>query len=395
MPAPLTPPHLNPALAATIAPPVMEARRWIAGLSLPADRPLINVSQAAPTAPPPEPLLQAMAEAVLTDPGAHLYGPDLGLPELRAALAERTARVCGGHVSAENVGITAGANLAFCATIGALAGPGDAVLLPVPWYFNHAMWLTQQGIEARPLPCTPDLLPDPEAARICPRTRAIVLVTPNNPAGLAYPPALIRAFADLARRHGLALVIDETYRDFRPDPAPPHDLFTDPDWGEDVVSLYSFSKAYRLTGHRVGAILTGAARMAQIEKVLDTVQICAPQLGQRAALWGLRHLEGWLEGERAETLARGAALAQGMARLPGWRLRAQGGYFAWVEHLFDLPAEAAAQRLVAQAGVLMLPGSMFRPDTDPQGAREMRIAVANLDRPGIAALIDRLATATI
>ena len=387
---------LNPALAGTIAPPVMEARRWIAGLEFPRDRPLINVSQAAPTAPPPLALREAMAEAVLGDPGSHLYGPDLGLPALREELAARSARLYAGRLGAGQVAITAGANLAFCASIAALAGPGDAVLLPVPWYFNHAMWLTQQGIEARPLPCGPDLLPDPAAAaaRIDARTRALVLVTPNNPAGLAYPPALIRAFAELARARGLALVIDETYRDFRPDPGPPHDLFAEPDWDRHVIGLYSFSKAYRLTGHRVGAILTAPDRLAQIEKVLDTVQICAPQLGQRAALWGLRHLDGWLAGERTETLTRGAALAQGMARLPGWRLRAQGGYFAWVEHPWGQPSETVARRLVAQAGVLMLPGTMFRPPDDPAGGREMRIAVANLDRAGIDSLIDRLGDIT-
>ncbi|KAI5933572.1 Kynurenine--oxoglutarate transaminase 1 [Manis javanica] len=78
---------LNPAMAATFPPPVMEARRWIQGLSFPADRPLLNLSQAAPVEPPPADLRAALAEAALHDPQAHLYGPVLGLPALRAEIA--------------------------------------------------------------------------------------------------------------------------------------------------------------------------------------------------------------------------------------------------------------------------------------------------------------------
>ena len=387
----------NTALAATIAPPVMEARRWIAGLTFPPDRPLINVSQAAPMIAPPAPLLRAMADAVLHDTAAHVYGPDLGYPPLRAALAARTAEVCGGAVTTEQVAVTAGANMAFCATVTTLAGPGDAVMLPLPWYFNHAMWLSMQGIGTQTLPTGDDLLPDPgaAAARITPATRAIVLVSPNNPAGVEYPPALIAAFRDLCRSRGLALILDETYRDFRMIDGPPHDLFADPDWDNTVISLYSFSKAYRLTGHRVGAILAAPDRLADVEKFLDTVQICAPQLGQRAALFGLEHLGDWLEGERREIHARRASLETALAALPGWQVMGAGAYFAWVRHPFADPAETVARRLVETAGVLMLPGSMFRPDTDAQGAREMRIAFANIDRAGIAALAARLAGAAI
>ncbi|MBN8211258.1 aminotransferase class I/II-fold pyridoxal phosphate-dependent enzyme, partial [Bacillus sp. NTK071] len=85
------------------------------------------------------------------------------------------------------------------------------------------------------------------------RTKAITLVSPNNPGGVEYPPELLAAFADLARRHGIALIVDETYRDFHTQDGPPHGLFADPDWDDTFIHLYSFSKAYRLTGHRVGA----------------------------------------------------------------------------------------------------------------------------------------------
>lgn len=260
--------RLAPAMAATPAPPVMEARRWLAAARLPAGLELLNVSQAAPVAPPPPALRAAMAAALEEDPGTHLYGPVLGLPELRAELAAQMTARYGGTVAEGQIAITSGCNQAFAAVIATLAGPGDNVILPVPWYFNHQMWLQMSGVAARALDTGDSLLPDPEAAAalIDARTRAIVLVSPNNPGGVEYPADLLAAFRDLARRRGLALILDETYRDFDSRAGAPHGLLADPDWDETVISLYSFSKAYRLTGHRVGAVACAPDRLAQVEK---------------------------------------------------------------------------------------------------------------------------------
>ena len=383
---------LNPAARATLAPPVMEARRWLAETPLPAGMPLLNLSQAAPVEPPPPAMRAAMARA-MEDPAVHLYSPVFGHDALRAALAERMGAVYGATIRTDQLAITSGCNQAFCTVIGALCQPGDAVILPVPWYFNHHMWLTLNGIETTPLPCGAGLLPDPEQAEalIGPRTRAIVLVSPNNPGGVEYPPALLDAFAALAHRRGIALILDETYRDFHSDEGAPHGLFTDPAWDEALIHLYSFSKAYRLTGHRVGAIAAAPALLAQAEKILDCVTICVSGPGQMAARWGLENLSQWLAGERDEILRRRAAMVAGFAGLEGWDLLGCGAYFAYVRHPFDSPAPDLARRLLAEAAVLMLPGTMFRPAGDPEGPREMRIAFANADTGQIGALMDRLA----
>ena len=384
---------LNPAMSATFPPPVMEARRWLDGVTFPPERPLINVSQAAPVDVPPLGLRQAVAEAALNTAAAHLYGPVLGLPELRSEVALQWSVSYGGTIDPGQVAITQGCNQAFCAALAALAGSGDEVILPTPWYFNHKMWLDMAGIKAVPLATGPGLIPDAEAAArlITPRTRAVVLVSPNNPGGVEYPAEVLRAFFDLAQANGIALIVDETYRDFDSRTGSPHALFADPDWPGTLIQLYSFSKAYRLTGHRVGAMVADAGFLGQIEKFLDTVAICPNQLGQIGALWGMQNLGQWLAGERAEILSRRAAMVEGFARLQGWRLLGCGAYFAYVDHGHTLPSPQIAQRLVAEAGVLMLPGTMFMPDDDPAGARQMRIAFANVDVAGIGALIDRLA----
>jgi len=384
---------LNPALAATFRPPVMEARRWLDGVTFTPDRPLINVSQAAPVDPPPEPLRRAMADAALNQPDAHFYGPVLGRGELREAVARDWSAAYGGSIRAGQVAITQGCNQAFCAAIQSLAGAGEEIILPLPWYFNHKMWLDMQGIRAVGLHCGQGMIPDvAEAARlITDRTRAIVLVSPNNPSGAEYPAETLRAFFELARSRGIGLIVDETYRDFDSRSGAPHGLFADPDWGDTLIHLYSFSKAYRLTGHRIGALIASETRMVEVEKFLDTVAICASQIGQIGAAWGMEHLGDWLAGERVEILNRRRAMAEGMAALDGWKVKGCGAYFAWVEHPFDLPSPELAKRLVREAGVLLLPGTMFMPEGDAEGARHVRIAFANADVAGIGGLMQRLA----
>ncbi len=385
-----------PRTATTFAPPVMAARRWLDGVTFAPDRPLINVSQAAPVDPPPPQMLQAMADIVLNDPGAHLYGPVLGLPDLRAQVAAQWSGAYGGAIGADQVGITSGCNQAFTAAIATLCGEGDEVILPIPYYFNHLMALDMGGVRMVPLSPRAGLIPDAgdAAALVTDRTRAIVLVTPNNPGGVEYPAATVQAFYDLAKSRGLALILDETYRDFDSRSGAPHGLFTDPDWDKTLIQLYSFSKAYRLTGHRVGAMTASVARLAEAEKFLDTVTICPNQIGQRAALWGMQNLSQWLAGERAEILDRRAAIVDHFPRLAakGWRLLGCGAYFAYVEHPFAMASDLLAQRLVTAAGALVLPGTMFMPQGHPDAVRQLRIAFANIDRNGIGTLFDRLET---
>lgn len=378
----------------TFSPPVMEARRWLDGVTFTAERPLLNVSQAAPTQAPPTPLLEALSQIVLNEPEAHLYGPVLGLPALRAEVAGQWSAAYGGTIAPNQVAITSGCNQAYAASLMALCDEGDEIILPSPTYFNHRMWNDMAGIKTRPLATGPSLTPDPAAAEalITPRTRAIVLVTPNNPTGVEYPAATMLAFLELARRRGIALIVDETYRDFDSRTGSPHALFADPDWHDTLIHLYSFSKAYRLTGHRVGAVLASATRLAEIEKFLDTVSICPNQLGQRAALWGMQNLGPWLAGERLEILDRRAAIEDGFPTLAakGWQLLGCGAYFAYVQHPFAISSAELAPLLVKDAAVLLLPGTMFVPSELPGGPAQLRIAFANIDRSGVATLFERL-----
>lgn len=386
---------LSKPMSNTFASPIVDAQSWAKGVTHPADRPLLNVSQAAPMAPPPPPLRAEIARVALEDDSAHFYGPVLGLPPLRQEIADRWSHAYHGDITADDVAITSGCNEAFTAVMSTICAAGDEVILPTPWYFNHKMWADMNGVHAVPLPTGPDLLPDLETAArlITPRTRAIILVTPNNPSGVQYPAELLTKFYALARAHQIALIMDETYRDFDSRNEMPHPLFTQPDWRETLIHLYSFSKAYRLTGHRIGAVVADKARLTQVEKYLDTVTICANQIGQRAALWGLRNLADWVAQERSDILSRREAIMDGFKPLEakGWRLLGCGAFFAYVEHPFDMPSSQLAPWLVRNASILLLPGTSFMPAGDTSAEKHLRIAFANVDHTGISTLFERLA----
>ncbi|HEX9858219.1 MAG TPA: aminotransferase class I/II-fold pyridoxal phosphate-dependent enzyme, partial [Paracoccaceae bacterium] len=138
------------------------------------------------------------------------------------------------------------------------------------------------------------------------------------------------------------------------------------------------------------AIVAANDRLAEVEKFLDTVAICPGQLGQIGALWGMRNLGQWVAGERAEILTRRAAMINGFKALPDWTLLGCGAYFAYVEHPYAMASDSLAKRLVHDAAILMLPGTMFQPADNAEGKRQLRIAFANVDAAGIAEMFTRL-----
>jgi len=380
---------VNALLQEVEAPPISEAMTW-AGRNQ-GNRTFINLSQAVPSYPP-SPELQEHVARMARDPETSLYSDIAGLAELRKALAGHMSESYGGDVGERDVLISAGCNQAFCLALMALARSGDNIILPAPFYFNHQMWLTMQGIEVKILPTLKGASAIPSAteaaALIDERTRAIILVTPNNPTGAVYPSSSISEFFELAQSSEIALVMDETYKDFRTELSPPHDIFTRPDWRGTFVQLYSFSKVYALTGYRVGSVIADEAFLSQVEKIMDCVSICAPRISQEAALFGLQSLASWREGKRAMMAQRLEALRAGFGRQElKYQLVSAGAYFAYVRHPFEgVAGKSVARRLAAEQNLLCLPGSMFGPDQE----QYVRLAFANVEADLMDEVVDRL-----
>ena len=374
----------------TAGPPIPRVQAW--GREYGGKRgDLIDLCQAVPGYPPPPAMLERLAGAA-GRPEAAKYGLILGDDALRQAYASHLSAFYGAEIGAEQVAITAGCNQAFFATMLTLVERGGTVMLPTPWYYNHKMTCDMLGLRTLALPCTAHrgFVPDPEEAErlLDTSVRAIVLVTPNNPTGAIYPPETIAAFHDLCRRRGLWLILDETYRDFLPpDRAAPHRLLGDKSWPDHVVQLYSFSKAYAIPGHRVGALAAGAELMPQFIKVLDCAHICPQRAAQSALTWALGELTEWRQDNRREMNRRGDVLLECFAAIPEWRIDRVGAYFAYVRHPFDqVDAWRVVEHLALEHGVLLLPASAFA-----GSGNHVRVSFANVPEAGIRALAERLA----
>lgn len=381
---------INPQIRTLNAPPIAAVQDWVKNRQFSPERPLLDVSQAVPSYGPPDSLLDNLANDLHQLDTAQ-YTDILGLPALREALANHLTEDYAGDVIPAQIAITTGCNQAFCLAMDVVAQPGDEVLLLLPYYFNHHMWLQMRGIRSRLVPFSRDerALADSIASAIRPATRAIALVTPNNPTGIEYSPEFMDTVFELARKSDIALVVDETYKDFRQDPGAPHRLLQRPDWDRHLIQLFSFSKSYAMTGYRVGAMSARPAVLGEVEKIIDNVTICPSHIGQLAALYGLRHLSDWRQSKAAMLKQRVRRLrdsfADGELR---YELVSSGAYFAYVRHPFDgESAEAVAHRLADRFDILCLPGPMFGPDQQAF----MRFAFANLDSERIPELIRRLA----
>ncbi len=383
-------PALNPLLTRVELPPIPQAHAWAARYDGSRGAAL-DLCQAVPGwAPHPQVLAHLAREAV--DPANARYGLINGDLALRETYAADVSAVYGGRVAPDQVAITAGCNQAFFLSMLAIAQAGDAVLLPLPWFWNHQQSCTMLGIEPRALPCRAEdaFVPDPALAEtlIDERVRAIVLITPNNPTGAVYPPDVIAAFYDLCQRRGIWLILDETYRDFLPAGQDrSHDLFTRPDWPDTLIQLYSFSKAYCVPGARLGAITAGSALVPHFIKALDCLHICPQRPAQAALRWAIEALPAWRAENRARINGRAAVVREVFAGLPEWRLDSLGAYFAYVRHPFDRPAAAIVERLAADFGAVCLPGPAFGPGQE----QHLRLAFANTERAGLHDLSGRLA----
>ena len=376
----------NPNVLDCAAAPIAEAWSWVEN---PGSENLIDMCQAVPAHLPPQSLRDYLGEAIKAGEGA-TYTDIRGIPPLREALADNISNRYQGSVNADDILITAGCNQAFCSVIDTLCQAGDEVILPLPCYFNHQMWLTARGVVPRYLSFNPETtMPDANeaSALINPRTRAILLVTPNNPSGAIYSHDCIEQFFELARTHGLALIMDETYRDFIDIEQLPHRLFGRTDWRDTLVHLYSFSKVFSLTGFRTGAVVAGQALLEQLKKIQDCTAICAPHAGQLAAVFGLQNLQHWTVEKSNELAQRAVAIKQAFEHPDlEYRLISAGAYFAYVEHPFESPARDVVKRLIQRHEIISLPGSYFGQDQE----KFIRCAYANVHERHFDDLITRL-----
>ena len=186
----------------------------------------------------------------------------------------------------QRIVVTAGGNMAFMNALLAIADPGDQIILQLPYYFNHEMAISMVNCEAVCVPTDAHYQLQLDAIRnaITDRTRAIVTISPNNPAGVVYAESDLRAVNALCREAGLYHISDEAYEYFTYDGARHFSPGSIADSSEYTISLYSLSKAYGFASWRIGWMVAPDHLYTAIKKAQDTILICPPVVSQYAAV---------------------------------------------------------------------------------------------------------------
>ena len=301
------------------------------------------------------------ADAAAGREGRTGYTSSVGLPALRAAVAQRVTLRSGRPTSAEQVVITHGAMHGLAMTFQTLLGPGDEVLLPDPMFPNWAMAVTAAGAVPRTYPTRAEHGFVPSAAEveasITPRTRAILVCSPDNPTGAVYPAAALEELVEVARRHDLWLVSDECYEaiTFGVPFVSPAAFDTD----GRVVVLGSVSKTYAMTGWRIGWVATPDRNLLEVLGHLSEALVACPstvgQIGAVAALTGPQEAVAAAVASYRER--RDAATALLAARGIGYA-EPQGAFYLLVD-VEDDDTDGFAQRLLARRHVAVAPGATF------------------------------------
>ncbi len=356
----------------------------------------LSLAQGMVSWAPPEAVRQAVGRSLLeVDRGLDRYGPVQGEADLLEAVRRELTEVRGLDLEGSELLVTAGSNMAFHAIAQVLCDPGDEVLLPLPFYFNHAMAIRLAG--GLPVPVAAGLVPDPErlAAAITPRTRAIVTISPSNPSGLVTPPQVLAAINALCHRHGLLHVSDEAYADFIHGAVPHGSPGRLPGSGGHTVSLFSLSKAYGMAGWRVGYAAVPRQLMGALAKVQDTVLICPPLVSQRAALAALEAGPAWCRphvaalGERRRQLFNSVAAARAGGQAVELLGPPDGAFYGLLRFPCGLAGEPLMRHLVLGHGVAALPGDSF--GLPPAGGQALlRLSYGMLEAAPLAEALGRL-----
>jgi aspartate/methionine/tyrosine aminotransferase len=339
---------------------------------------------------PPQAALDA-ARAALPQPETHGYQDGAGIPQLVAAIEAKLRRENG--IDCRNrlrVMVTAGGNMAFVHAILAITQPGDEVILPVPFYFNHEMAIQMADCAAVRVPTDDRYQLNIDAIRraITPRTRAIVTVSPNNPTGAVFPEAALREVNDLCARHGLFHISDEVYEYFTYGSAAHASPGAFDGAEAHTISMFSLSKAYGFAGWRIGYMVYPERLHEAIAKVQDTVLVCPPVLSQIAAVAAMKAGPAYCR-QHVQSLAavRDIVLSELRTLEPLCTVPpAEGAFYCFLRVNADVEPFPIAERLIREHGVAIVPGDAF-------GATEacyFRIAYGALQKATVAEGIGRL-----
>jgi len=349
----------------------------------------LNLGQGIPGHIPPEDALNSLKERI-SHPTTHVYTPDEGLVELREEIALYVRQKFDIDANPQDeIVITAGANNAFAGTILTVIEPSQNVIMPSPYYFNSVMAVNLASAEIKEVPVDSNFQPQVEdiETAIDEKTRAIFLISPNNPTGAVYDREKIDAIIDLCLQHDLLLISDETYSSMVFEGAEHYSPRARQEAEHNVVTIGSFSKDFGMSGWRVGYVIGSQEFIKEFLKVQDTMTICAPTAGQILALEVLKKGLDTVEQELQRlSLLRDLAYLR-IREIDALDVVHTKGTF----YLFPRIKECHDSRklvmdILQSTGTLILPGAIF----GAVGEGHVRISIGPLTPEAVDEAFDRL-----
>ena len=333
---------------------------------------VIHLEIGQPNFSTPEHISRAAGEAAVN--GFTYYTPNSGIPELREAIAEKIQSFNGLAAGVENVTVTTGGCGALFTTLLTLCDPGDAILLSDPTWPNYEMMASLQGLEVRhfPLRAKDGWLPNPEEIekQITPNSRAMILVSPSNPTGTMIGEDLMRELLDLARQHNLWVISDEVYDEITFGKPAVSAYGIDPD---RVISVFSFSKTYAMTGWRIGYTVARPDIAAVLGNSQEPTTSCVSSLSQIGALTALRGPQDQVRMMRDAYWERRDLVTEMLSGADLPYARPEGAFYVWVDiSQSRLSDDEFARRMVIDHRVAVVPGTTF----GPGGGTHVRVSLA-------------------
>ncbi|MBI1296472.1 aminotransferase class I/II-fold pyridoxal phosphate-dependent enzyme [bacterium] len=326
---------------------------------------LISLGRGDPDVPTPPHIVEAALRVIQSQ--RVNYTAPVGMPELREAIAHKL-KVENGltYDPATEVIVTAGAQEAMSVVMQTLLDPGDEVLLPDPYYtaYEMAIGLTGGVVKRVPTAAEDDFEVKVDAIEACitPRSRVLVLVSPNNPTGAVISAATLAQIAELVLKHNLIVISDELYEKIIFDGAEAPSIVHLPGMFERTIIINGFSKTYCMTGFRVGYLAGPAALVTPMQEVHHTLTICAPTASQHAALAALTGSQDCVIEIVGIFAARRRVLLDALTRAGIPYPQPAGAFFAFADiRKTGLTSADFAMKALTEAAVLVFPGTQYGP----------------------------------
>ena len=335
------------------------------------------LSWAKPTTDTPEHIKEAAVKAI-RDGLAGGYSESSGLPKLREAIVDKLKLVNKVNANPAQIIVTVGAIEGLAAAIMAIIDPGDEVILPTPTYLTHIRQV--QIASGKPV-----LVPLREekgfrldiekiADAVTSKTRSIVYCSPNNPTGTVFSEQELRKLAEIAYENDLMIITDEAYEYFVFDDNKHFSIASIPEMKKNVISTYTFTKTYAMTGWRIGYLQADEEMIPQITKAHIPFCICAPVVSQYAALAALNGPQDCITEFKNHYLTTRNLMCD---RLDGMKgvfeyQKPEGSYLMFPKILLEEGNDSTAfcKRLLREAKVSATPGIAF----GPTGQNHLRLS---------------------